>query len=207
MKIHNSWPPLKRIFCLMALLLPWMGGCSGVKNVEWTEDVKLSSGHQILVRRMTEFRSVMDVGAGFQRGYLFDHASISAELPAPASRKVEWAGRGLSPFILDLLPDGRVYLVCKLGSAEGANIWKVPQHEYFVSFRLKGDQWERVPLADLPPAIRRTNLLGSVDTVFMDLPGRTPKHFDFKMKDALAAQYGREPRDQAVEIYPPRSTR
>lgn len=193
----------------IALLLPLAGGCSGVKNVEWTEDVKLSDGRQILVRRMTEFRSVMDVGAGFQRGYLFDHASISAELPAPVSRKVEWAGRGLSPFILDLLPDGRVYLVCITETAEGAYTWKVPRHEFFVAFQLKGDQWERLPLAELPPAIKRANLLTMIHTVFINPSTWDPpsKHIDLKRKQDVTEQYAREPRQKEIVIYPPPSTR
>ena len=194
-----------RALWLMALLTQ-VAGCSGIKHFEWTEDVKLLDGRQIVVRRMTKFRAVMDAGAGLQRGHLFDNASISADLPAPVSRKVEWAGRGLSPFILDVLPDGQVYLVCTTETAAGADTWKVPDHEFFVSFQLVGERWERVPLSALPPTVRRTNLLGPVHTVFIEMPGRMPKHFDLKMKEAIAAQYAREPRQREVVIYPPPST-
>ena len=90
-----------------------------MKKVEWTEEVELSGGKVITVQRMTEYRSVMDVGAGFDRGYLFDNASISADLPAPVSRKVYWAGRGLSPRLIDVMPNGVAYLVCSIQTSVG----------------------------------------------------------------------------------------
>lgn len=192
----------------LLLVLSLTGGCSGVKNFEWTEDVKLHDGRQIVVKRMTEFLPVMDVGDGFQRGHLFDHASISADLPAPVSRKVEWAGRGLSPFILDMLPDGRVYLVCSIKTAAGQDTWKVPDHEFFVSFRLQGERWERVPLSDLPPEIKRANLLTMIHTVFIHPSTWDPpsKHIDLKRKQDVAAQHAREPRQREIMIYPAPST-
>lgn len=187
MKNHEL---LARTLWFLLLLLPLTGGCaSNMKKFEWTEDVKLADGRVILVQRMTEFRSVMDVGAGFQRGALFDNASISADLPAPVSRRVEWAGRGLSPFILEMLPDGRVYLVCLVETGEGSHLWKVPRHEFYVSFLLEDDKWKRIPLPDLPPMMGAGNLMAVVHTVFIVRAGPAPKHLDFKAKDTIAAEH------------------
>lgn len=193
----------------LLLVLPLTGGCaSGLKKFEWTEDVKLMDGRQIVVKRMTEFRARMSAGDGFKRGWLFNNASLSADLPAPVSRKVEWNGRGLSPFILDVMSDGRVYLVCSVQTGEGSNIWKVPQHEYFVSFRLEGEQWHRIALSDLPPEIKRANLLTMIDTVFIYPSTWDPpsKHIDLKRKQEVATQYAREPRSREIVVYPPRPT-
>ena len=202
MKIHNSWPPLTRILCLMALLLPLTGGCSGMKKFEWTEEVELSGGRVITVQRMTEFRSVMDVGAGFDRGYLFDNASISADLPAPVSRKVYWAGRGLSPTVIDVLPNGMAYLVCSIQTSIGRGTWQVPRYEFYVAFVLDGNDWRRVALADLPPQIKKPNLLVVEDRVFILNKTRSPAHFDLKTKYDLHAKYALERSQKEILILP-----
>lgn len=58
-----------------------------MKHYEWTEDVQLSDGRVIVAQRLEEYRRVMDVGAGFQSGLLFQSSVITVDLPAPALRK------------------------------------------------------------------------------------------------------------------------
>ena len=202
MKIHNSRPPLTRILCLMALLLPLTGGCSGMKKFEWTEELELSGGKVVTVQRMAEYRPVMDVGAGFQRGLLFDNASLGADLPAPVSRKVHWAGRGLSPMLMDVLPNGTVYLVCSVRTAFGQGTWQVPDYEFYVAFVLDGNDWRRVALADLPPQIKKPNLLVSVSTVFAGGKERPPTKLDLKMKAELNTKYALERSQKEIWILP-----
>ena len=202
MKIHNSRPPWTRILCLMALLLPLTGGCSGMKKFEWTEELELSGGKVVTVQRMAEYRPVMDVGAGFQRGLLFDNASLSADLPAPVSRQVHWVGVGLSPRVIDVLPNGMTYLVCSVQTAFGQGTWQVPDYEFYVAFVLDGNDWRRVALADLPPQIKKPNLLVVEDTVFIVNKNRSPAHFDLKTKYDLNAKYALERSQKEIWILP-----
>ena len=202
MKNHNSWPPLTRILCLMALLLPLTGGCSGMKKFEWTEELELSGGKVVTVQRMAEYRPVMDVGAGFQRGLLFDNASLGADFPAPVLRKVTWAGRGLSPMLMDVLPNGAVYLVCSIQTSVGRGTWQAPDYEFYVAFVLDGNDWRRVALADLPPQIKKPNLLVVEDTVFIVNKNRSPAHFDLKTKYDLNAKYASSRKQKEIWILP-----
>ena len=167
----------------LLLILPLTGGCaSNMKKFEWTEDVKLSDGRMIVVQRMSEYRSVMDVGAGFQRGALFDNSSIRADLPAPVSRKVEWRGQGISPMVLDIQADNSVYLVCAVSTNVGADLWRVPDHEFYVVFLLTGDGWKRIPIAELPLSVNKPNLFVSGYDLFITRKQRPPAHVDQILK-------------------------
>ena len=167
----------------LLLVLPLTGGCaSGLKKFEWTEDVKLSDGRMIVVQRTSEYRTVMDVGAGFQRGSLFDNASISADLPAPVSRKVEWRGQGISPIVLDIQADNSVYLICAVSTNVGADFWRVPDNEFYVVFSLTTDGWKRIPIAELPLSVNKPNLFVSGYDLFITRDQRPPAHVDLALK-------------------------
>ena len=168
---------------LLWMLIPTVGACSNERHVEWTEDVKLSDGRMILVKRTEDYRRIMDVGAGFQRGWLFQKSSISAELPAPIQRKVVWEG-SLKPLVLDIHPDGSVYLVCRVATGAAQIEWKVPDHEFYVPFRLTPENWQRIPLVDLPTSVL-PNLLGNTYTLFIDRETQSGIHVDFKQKKEL----------------------
>lgn len=154
-----------------------------MKKVEWTEDVKLSDGRMIVVQRSEEYRRVMDVGAGFQRGWLFQRSTITADLPAPVNRKVSWEG-SLKPLVLDIQPGNAIYLVCVVSTGAAEIEWKVPRHEFYVAFRLANDGWQRIPLADLPLSVQ-PNLFASTYTLFIKRDERSGIHIDLKLKSDL----------------------
>ena len=169
------------------MCLPIMGACSSERQFQWTEDVKLSDGQMIVVQRSEEYRRVMDVGAGFQRGWLFQKAGISAELPAPISRKVVWEG-SLSPLVLDIQPDSAVYLVCNVITGASQIEWKVPDNEFYVVFRLTDKGWQRVPLSELPLSIR-PNLVPNGYGLFIKREAHSGIHVNLEFKSELISSF------------------
>lgn len=183
---------LHRTGVLLALLvLPLLGGCSNLRHVKWTEDVRLSDGRSIVVERRERYRMVMDVGAGFQYGPLFDRSWISGELPAPIKRKVAWEGT-LVPVLLDILPEG-AYLVATPGAHAGRVEWQIPSGEYYACFRLADAGWQRISLAELPMSAK-PNLFGSAEE-FLDGRAEPQSHVseEYKLKwqrdAALSSRY------------------
>lgn len=168
---------------LVWMLIPIVGACSNERHFEWTEDVKLSDGRMILVKRTVDYRRVLDIGAGFQKGWLFQKSTITAELPAPVQRKVSWEG-SLSPLVLDIQPDNTVYLVCYVPTGSAEIEWKVPDHEFYVVFRLENEAWKRIALDQLPLSVQ-PNLFASARTLFIDRETRAGIHVDLKLKKDL----------------------
>lgn len=169
-------------FFLMAV--PVMGACSNMRHFEWTEDVKLSDGRMIVVKRTEDYRASMDVGAGFQRGWLLQKSSISAELPSPIKRNVSWEA-SLVPLVLDIQPDDNaVYLVGVVPTGAARTEWKVPNHEFYVPFRLAAEGWQRIHLADLPVFVQ-PNLLASGYGLFIRRGTPSGIHVDLNLKTQL----------------------
>lgn len=168
---------------LVWMLAPNLGACSSMHHFEWTEDVKLSDGRMMVVKRTEDYRRIVDAGAGFQQGWLLQKSSITAELPTPIKRKVFWEG-SLFPLVLDIQSDHSVYLVCVPSSGAAQTEWKVPDHEFYVSFRLTQDNWRRIPLADLPTSVQ-PNLAPSGYEFFIRREMQSGIHVDLKMKSEL----------------------
>jgi hypothetical protein len=166
----------------MLMLAPTLGACASVKTVEWTEDVKLSDGRTIVVQRANDYRRVMDAGAGFQRGWNFERASISAELPPPLGRRVFWQGL-MSPIVIEMLHDGEVYLV-GVPTPIGSDEWRVPQHEFYVAFKLVTGEWKRIALVDMPQTLH-PNLFVSSYTYFIEQAASPGSHVDLSIKERL----------------------
>jgi hypothetical protein len=175
----------------MLMLAPTLGACASVKTVEWTEDVRLSDGRTIVVQRASEFRRVMDVGAGFERGWNFYKASIATGMLLPTNRRLVWEGI-LEPIVLDTYSNS-IYLICVAGGP-GRIQWKVPRHEFYVAFRLEDDQWKRIPISQIPDALR-PNLFLSSYTYFIEQDARTGAHVDIALKQKLDSN------PQIVELY------
>jgi hypothetical protein len=165
------------------MLVPLMGACAETKQIEWTEDMRLSDGRTLVVQRYEEYRRVTDPGAGFRVGWLFQRARISAELPAPIQRKISWEGN-LKPLVLDIQPGNFVYLVGRVATGAGRTEWKVPDHEYYVIFRMTNEGWQRIPIAELPLSVM-PNLLGRTSTLFIDRQARSGIHVDLELKKEL----------------------
>lgn len=168
---------------LLALFIPMSAACSNMRHYEWTEDVQLSGGTLILARRSQDYKLVVDRGAGFQKGWLFQKSTLEADIPSPIGRKVHWEG-SLIPLVLDLHADKSLYLVNVVATGASRNEWRVPEHEFYVVFRLKDQGWERIPLAELPQSIQ-PNLLGAARSLFIDGDARSGIHVDFKTKAKL----------------------
>jgi len=145
-------------------------GCSSHKDVEWTEETRLSSGKVIVAERSDHYRRVMDVGAGFQVGWLYERGSIRASLPAPISRTIQWEGT-LQPILLDVFGSSTVYLVGVPGSGAAIEEWELLSGQAFrddqpyVVFRLDGDKWNRIRLEQLPTEAK-PNLLANTRSFF-----------------------------------------
>lgn len=178
----RSWKSRLIRSLAVLMLAPILGACATVRTVEWTEDVKLSDGRTIVVERANEYRRVMDVGAGFQRGWNFERASIAADLPPPVGRRVSWQGL-MSPIVLDVLNDGEVYLV-GVPTPAGSDEWRVPRHELYVAFKLVAGEWKRIAIADMPETLR-PNLFVSAGTYFIKQGAGSDTHLDLPIKEKL----------------------
>ena len=174
---------LRLVLALLLMVLPALGGCSNMRHVEWTEDVKLSDGRMIVVQRSEDYRRVVDPGAGFRKGWLFQKSIITAELPAPVQRKVSWEG-SLKPLVLDIEEDNTIYLVGVVATGAGRHEWDVPRNELYVVFRLTQGGWEHIPLAELPLSVK-PNLLGGTYILFVDREARSGIHVDLELKKEL----------------------
>jgi hypothetical protein len=170
----------------MFMLAPTLGACASMKTVEWTEDVKFSDGRMIVVQRASEFRRVMDVGAGFERGWNMEKNGITVEFPSPINRKVSWEG-SLYPIVVDVHANNEAYLVCAVVATSSRDEWRIPDHEYYASFRLTTDGWQRISLAELPLSIA-PNLLASAYTFFIEQGGASGSRITLQKKHQLDAR-------------------
>lgn len=161
-------------------------GCASTRHVEWTEEVRLSDGQIILVRRTEDYRRVTDVGAGFQTGWLFARARITAPLPSPVAQTVSFES-SLCPVALDMAPDKTYYLVGDVATGGTRNEWDVPRHEFHVAFRWTAGAWQRIALAELPLSIQ-PNLLAYVGYPTERNRIRPGAHVDLKLKEKLIAE-------------------
>ena len=147
-----------------------IAGCvSPGQEIQWNEEVKISTGEQIVVKRGEKRRYV---GAPFEKkGWLFQEAWIEAELPNAG--RLRW-DTSLSPWFLDRASDGTWYLVGLTSSYSS-------HHEYglyhprnagalFVPYRLREGNWERILGKDFPAEFKTPNLLVYGELIFEPRP-------------------------------------
>ncbi len=171
---------------MVGLALIYLSACAsaaGEKRIEWTEDVPLGDGRVIVLKRAEEYRQVVDAGAGVRQGWLLEQTDISAELPQPLGRRISWRG-SLHPVVLDLQPDGAVYLVGVPANGRAALEWKLPRHELYAVLRLNGDKWERTSMDQLPTTVR-VNLFASSYQLFITEGNQSGRHVDLELKRRL----------------------
>lgn len=153
---------LMRTICVAALFaaLP-----SAAKDISWTEDARLSDGPVVLVHRQDKYEIVTDVGQGFKSGWSRVRGSIWADLPVPTKRRVAWES-SLEPIALDVI-DGAAYFVGVAGGPAAIE-FRLPYGEQQVAFRLSGDRWERIPVAEVPEAVRPNLFVSSYQYFLKD---------------------------------------
>ena len=145
------------------------GGCSRYKDVQWTEEVRLSNGQVVVAERTDRYRRVMDAGAGFEVGWLYERGSVKASLPAPIGQTAHWEGT-LQPIILDAIGSNTVYFVGVPGSGAGQDEWGLRYHEKYVVMVLDGNVWKRITLEQLPLEAK-PNLMANTRIFFEESEG------------------------------------
>ena len=76
---RSSYPRLFRGL-LVGICLLSVGACSNTRRFARTEDVQLPDKRMIVIHRSEESRRNVDPGAGFRTGWLFQKATISADM-------------------------------------------------------------------------------------------------------------------------------
>jgi hypothetical protein len=181
--------------CLVLVFLSACSSVSGIKHVQWTEDLRLSNGRTIVINRLEEYRSVSDVGAGFRSGWLLERSNISAELPGSPARNATWQG-SLRPVVLDEL-HGIVYLVGVPANGRAREEWKLPPHELYAALRLRGDGWERISLEELPSSLQ-PNLFASSYALFITQDKSSGEHVNLELKRQLDSDPQLDRRYQSI---------
>jgi hypothetical protein len=167
------------VFCAVATL----GACSSMKTVEWTEEVLLSNGQKIVVKRANEYQRVMDVGAGFERGWNFTQARVEASLVIQGKDyRLIWQGL-MSPLVLDIVSDNRA-IILGVPTPYGVDLWRVPRHEFYVAFTFDNGDWRRIALADVPESVK-PNLFTSTYQYFIEENNRSGVDISPSLKQRL----------------------
>jgi hypothetical protein len=160
--------------------------CSNFREYEWTEQVEFSTGATAVAESWYKCRKVMDVGAGFQRGCLYEEASIRVRIPEPINEAVDWRGY-LVPFVLDMA-DGSLYFIGRFGAAWHIDYWKPQNCEFYVAFKREGGVWQRIRIAELPRSLK-PNLLQNMEALFENTSFLSPNpSVSMKQKAELDAK-------------------
>lgn len=173
MNNRARWKELRsacRSFALVVLLLG-LAACASAeeeerygvhryKHIHWQEQVRLSTGDVIEVARGERLKSAYG-GVG-PMGWMFDEAWLETKLPRTGTTR--WEG-ALSPLILDVTSRGEWYLLGIAEASRGLKDYNLPESKRYVTFKLQGSMWQRVPFAEFPESFK-PNLLASTDRLF-----------------------------------------
>jgi hypothetical protein len=157
-----------------------MAGCGATtKEINWREQVRLSTGEVIVVERGEKLNLVSEPGRG--SGWLFDEAWLKARLPSIG--ETAWQG-ALSPLVLNVTPRGDWYLLGVTGAYRGHQDYQLPDGKRYVAFRLRNGSWQRVPFTEFPAEFQ-PNLLGGTDSLFIKRGQPNGMLVDFKLKSEI----------------------
>ena len=158
-----------------------IAGCSNEpeKTVQWEEDVALSTGATVVIRRTQIYRRVGEPGQG--SGWLFDRAGMTARLPGVG--EVQWSGQ-LQPLILDFGPDQQVYMLTTVQTYRGRSEYEVPQGVDHVAFKWRDVEWKRILISEFPTQLR-PNLLASTYLLFINKNEPSGSHVSITTKQML----------------------
>lgn len=138
-----------------------MSACSMDNKTSWKEEVLLHDGKKIIVERST----TSDPAGRRELGQPAPISEQTLSFTVPGtSQQVTWKsnfGRttqdNLELLALDVV-NGKVYIVTKPTRCHAFDKWGRPNPPY-VSFLLHEARWERVAISELPPEIKKANVL------------------------------------------------
>jgi hypothetical protein len=158
------WAAMRAAAC--ALLFVCVVGCATgpqTKTVEWREEVQLGNGERVIAHRSQRYRLVSEPGAG--SGWLFASGRLEVLLRSSAGL-VAWEGT-LAPIAFDLTDDGTVYLIGVVAAPRARFEYNLSEAETHVAFKRSGDaHWARIPLSEVPNAVRPNLLYNERPIVF-----------------------------------------
>lgn len=130
--------------------VPMLGGCSNTGS--WQEEVKLSDGRVITV---TQKRRYEGVYTGQDAGNIERESWLTFKLPEFGDRVIAWH-ENLYPIVLNL-HNGKLYIVSLPPSGREYRQYGKPIPPY-MAYRYQADQWQRIPITEIPEAIYNTNM-------------------------------------------------
>ena len=168
------------LLALAALELAFALGCASPspgsrRRIDWTEQVRVSSGELILVERWTENIRAF-IGLMYSSGGLFYAAGLKYKVPGDEGRFAIWDGP-LSPLALDVVA-GRTYLVAIVSGGLNPAMSRFRDQLMqagYVAFELRDLEWIVIDPRDLPLEVK-PNLLATT-AGFFDGSERIDKPF------------------------------
>ena len=155
----NSKTLSRRSLLVLAGSAPLLQACydSGIR--EWSEDVRLPSGEQFVVKRKiignANYAGIGDAGA-----WIYKSTEIHFPSEIPKAPQM-WSGK-YKPMVLGRYPDGAFYLVAIFQDSEDyfELYWDVdPLPLFYVQFNWTGDQWQMQKALDPKLLSAKANLL------------------------------------------------
>jgi len=147
-----------------------LSGCiydSGIRN--WSEDVRLPSGEQFIVKRKiignANYAGIGDAGA-----WIYDSTEIHFPQDIPKAPQM-WSGK-YKPMVIGRYADGAFYLVAIFQTREDyfELYWDVdPLPLFYVQFNWTGSQWQMQKALD-------PKLLGIKANLLVGSPGKDGQH-------------------------------
>jgi hypothetical protein len=156
------------LLTLAALELLLVVGCADTsigsrRRIDWTEQVRLSTGELILVERWQEnIRVVTDP----RSTGLFYAAGLTVKVPGGDRKVAIWEGP-LCPLALDIVA-GRTYLVTVVYGGRNPALRQFRNQLFaglYVAFELRGAEWVVIDLRDLPLETK-PNVLANTSSFF-----------------------------------------
>lgn len=132
----------------------------GGSGTSWKEEVLLHDGGKLIVDRTAQRHGRHEIG---QRPPIGDQ-SISFTMPG-TNQRVVWEddysedvnGANFNLMMLDIV-QGTPYLLATPAGCLSYNKWGRPNPPYVI-FKYQGDEWQRIPLQELPAGIKSPNML------------------------------------------------
>ena len=149
-----------RLAALFLMFVTSLSACAGLGGTSWKEQVLLDDGSTIIVRRSQSYGGRHEIG---QSVPVSEH-TISFSLPG-SGKRLSWTseyGEDLGHTNFHLLAlhilNDTAYLVTEPNGCISYNKWGRPDPPYVI-FRNDGQEWQRIPLSELPAEFKTINLV------------------------------------------------